>query len=614
MTATLTHRGPDEGSVVAVAPGGEGPSCVLGHRRLRILDLSSAGAQPMSNEDGTVQVTFNGEIYNFRALRRELETRGHTFRSSGDTEVIVHGYEEYGDGIVGRLDGMFAFALWDGRAGRLLLARDRLGKKPLFLASVGSRLLFGSEIKALRAAPGFDPAVDLGRVPELLAWGGVPWPRTMFEGVRQLPPATFVWWDPKGGAGEPQMYWRPKYADPSASHVSWAEAVGSTRELLHAAVERRTVADVPLGVLLSGGVDSSVIVALMARLGLEIRTFTAGIAGDVSFDERRFARVVAERFGTEHIEVTVDSAAADLLDLVLHHTDEPFADSSALPTYLIAKAARNHVTVALTGDGGDDVFAGYNRFRAALASARVPKAVQRLGGAAVRALPRTGRYLDTRSRAERFLSRSEAEPELRYRDWVGVFDETQLRRVLSPEYQTGLESAAFAAFDYGLREAPPAPLLHRLLAVNLRTYLPNDLLVKMDRMTMAVSLEARSPLLDTAVIEHVAALPASYKADSFRTKRLLRAVAADLLPREIVRRPKHGFGVPVGAWFRGELAEPFEDLVLNPAARSAEVLNPSGVAELYREHRDGTAEHGHRLWSLFALESWLRSVERPGTP
>lgn len=610
MGRELLHRGPDAHRLEILAYGkrspGGGPSGAICHQRLAIIDLDSRANQPLSNEDGTVSVAFNGEIYNFRDLRAELTRRGHAFRSNADTEVIVHGYEEYGEGVVERLDGMFAFALWDDRSKRLLLARDRAGKKPLYYAWDGKRLTFASEIKALLACPWVSAEVDWSRLHELLLRGYVSSPHTLHRDILQLPAAS---WMVLGAdrLHEPHRYWRLPLLPTTAarSSTSWDEASEGVRHHLEAAVEKRLVSDVPLGALLSGGVDSSAVVGLMAGLGGKIRTFTAGLVDDPSYDERAYARLVAEHFGTEHLEIEVRADAATLLDTVLWHLDQPLADSSAIPTYAIARATREHVTVALVGDGSDEVFGGYERFRAALAAERLPRSMIDAVGAVARRLPGGADYFSLKTRASRFATSAALPLEQRYEAWTAVMSRDLLDELLRPELPTPAHDLVHDAW----RASAGLGTLDRMLAVDFETYLHDDLLVKMDRMSMASSLETRSPFLDTALIEYVATLPAWMKATPLGGKRILRRALKDLLPAPVLRRRKHGFGVPVGKWFRGELVEPFRDLVLAPDARSAEVLCRPTVETLFVDHLAGRAEHGPRLWSLLALEAWLRATQ-----
>ncbi|HVF31404.1 MAG TPA: asparagine synthase (glutamine-hydrolyzing) [Acidimicrobiales bacterium] len=608
MLAALAHRGPDRSCVGRVAVARDDPSVTFLHTRLSVIDLTAAADQPMTNEGGTVHVVFNGELYGFRELRARLTALGHRFRSTGDTEVIVHAYEEYGDRLVDHLDGMFAFALWDAGRRRLLLARDRAGKKPLYYAWDGRRLTFASEMKALRLCPWVDTSVAWDRVPELLGLGYVPWPATLHPGIRQLPPASTAVVDDRG-LSDPEVYWDLEWSDRARSRRSeWPAATIAVRDRLRSAVERRLVADVPVGVLLSGGLDSAVIVALMAELGSDIRTFTVGIGGgDPSYDERPFARMVADRFGTDHIEVLVDPDAAAMVEHVVWHLDQPMTDSSALPTYLIAKAAREHVTVALTGDGSDEVFGGYDRFRAALVAGRVPPAAGPLLRVLASSLPRSGSYFGRRRRVERFAADLGLPVETRYRGWVAPWTAGALDDVLEPEIAAG--STPFASLDAALAASPMGtPLLHRLLDANFRTYLHDDLLVKTDRMTMAASLEARSPFLDTGLIELLASLPADMKATPFAAKRVLRRAFADVVPKEVLTRPKHGFGVPVDRWFRAGLGDLFGDLVLAPDARSSDALRPEAVRRMFDDHVAGRQDLGPRLWGVLVLEVWLRGL------
>src|SRR5437667_4775413 len=398
MMHLLAHRGPDgDGSEQHTAEGE--PVVFLGHRRLKIIDLSEAARQPIANEDGTVMVVFNGEIYNFLTLRSELQVRGHTFRSWSDTETIVHAYEEFGDDFVGHLDGMFAFALWDERGRRLILARDRSGKKPLYYAFDGTRLTFGSEIKAVLVCPWVPRDIAVEHLPELLVFGYVPSPRTLYRGIFQVPPASMVVLD-TDGLCLTKPYWHLRFSDPRAGRpVPVLEAAGRVRLLLRDAVARRLISDVPIGALLSGGLDSSIVVGLMAEALTEpVRTFSVGFEGVASFDERPSAAIVARQFGTAHTEFVVRPDAAALLEQILWHHDQPYGDSSAIPTYLLSKLARQHVTVALNGDGGDEVFAGYERFFAALLAQRFPPALAPLGQAAARWLPDGLSYYSLRRR------------------------------------------------------------------------------------------------------------------------------------------------------------------------------------------------------------------------
>jgi asparagine synthase (glutamine-hydrolysing) len=599
MGEALRHRGPDAQHTYTDGDGT--PAAGLVHRRLSIIDLREVADQPLPNEDGSVQALLNGEIYNFQELRRGLEGR-HTFRSQGDTEVFVHLYEDLGEAAVARLDGMFTLVVWDARQRSLLLARDPFGKKPLYYWHDARRFVFGSEIKAVLAA-GVPAQMDADQLGSYLALGYVPTPDTLFAGIRKLPPACTLRVDARG-VHEPQRYWDPQFPRAgAAAPVRMEEAAERVLELLTAAVAKRMVADVPLGVLLSGGVDSSAIAALMARLSAgRVKTFTAGFEGDAFYDERAHARSVAAHLGTEHHESLLRPQAAELVETLLHHHDEPFGDSSALPTYLVAQQARQHVTVALNGDGGDETFAGYDRFHAAQLSERLPRPLRHSLRLAARVLPEGATYHGPLRRLHRFASQAALPLEERLFAWTAFFDPPALRALLAGQLD---ESRLHASYRAAFAACSQASLLSQLLYVNARTYLLDDLLSKMDRMTMAHGLEARSPLLDRALFEYVAGLPDQLKRRGRRGKLVLKAAASKLLPPAILARPKHGFGVPLGAWFRGQLRPLVEDTLLS-GARLEQRLRPGALANLWRQHLSGQADRGHQLWTLLTLELWLR--------
>jgi asparagine synthase (glutamine-hydrolysing) len=600
MGDCLRHRGPDAAGYHVDASAA--PAVGLVHRRLSIIDLSPAADQPMPNEDGTVQVLLNGEIYNFQELRSGLASR-HTFRSQGDTEVIAHLYEERGDDAVAALDGMFALALWDARARRLLLARDHFGKKPLYYWHDAGRLVFGSEIKALLAA-GVPVEMAEENLGEYLAFGYVPTPRTLFRGIRKLPPASLLVADAAGVAA-PRAYWDLRFPPAGeAAEVGLDEASGRVRELLTAAVRRRLVADVPLGLLLSGGVDSAAIAALMARLVPgKVRTFTVGFEGDAFFDERPYAEHVARHVGTDHHASVVRPQAGELLETLVHHHDEPFGDSSALPTYLVAREARARVTVALNGDGGDETFAGYDRFHAALLADRIPAPFAHALRLASRLVPEGTSHHGTRRRLRRFADKAVLPFDERIFAWSSFFDLPALR-ALDGDHVADRDRI-LSSYRQALERCAGASLLSRLLYLNARTYLLDDLLPKMDRMSMAHGLETRSPMLDRALIEYVAGLPDRLKRRGGRGKIVLKKAVSDLLPPGIVARRKHGFGVPLGEWFRGELKGRAEALLLD-RPRLARWLRPEAVGRLFAEHLSGRGDRGHQLWTLLTLELWLR--------
>jgi asparagine synthase (glutamine-hydrolysing) len=605
MRATLTHRGPDGLGDLPIAAPGHDVHGWLGHARLKVIDVTESAHQPMASADSSVALTYNGEVYNFRELRRELEARGHRFHSTGDTEVVLHAYEEWGDGFVERLDGMFALAIWDARDGHLLLARDRTGKKPLFYCAQDGRLTFASEIKALLACPWISAEPEPAHVAEYLTFGYVPNPRTLYRGIVQVPPASLVVYSPEG-LSAPRRYWD---VAPSEERGRGRADLGRIAALLDAATRRRMVADVPLCALLSGGIDSSLVVGLMSRSADEpVRTFSVGFADDASYDERSYARLVAERFETRHTEFVVRADAVALLDRLLWHHDQPFGDSSAIPTYLVCELARQHVTVVLNGDGGDEVFGGYDRFRGAALAERMPRVAGRLGRRAARFLPVDAGYHSLRRRVERFTELAGLPARDRYQSWIAVMNRDMLSEALGP---LGTDPERSMALTYD--RSGQAPTLDQIMYANFVTYLPDDLAVKMDRMAMAHSLEARSPFLDTALIEYMATIPAARKIGLRRLKPLLRRSLSDLLPMEIWNRRKHGFGVPVGRWFReGELRTLFEDEVLAPDARCAAMLDSAVLRRLWDEHQGGAVEHSIRLWSLLTLERWLRSIGTAG--
>lgn len=594
MNAAIVHRGPDEGSVDVFGP------CALGSRRLRVIDLET-GSQPVENENGDVAAVFNGELYNFPALREELAAKGHRVRGTGDTPVIPHLYEEHGPHFVERIHGMFALALWDGPRQRLVLARDRLGKKPLLwtLLPDGS-FAFASELKALLRLPQLRRELDLRALDAYLSLQYVPGPETALRGVHRLPPGHVLVFERRAVTVEP--YWRLEPRRLELSEDEWVERV---RAVVVEAVRKRLVSDVPLGALLSGGIDSSIVVAAMAQHSTEpVRTFSVGFA-DARYDERAYARQVAERYGTRHEELLVEPDAAELLPRLAAAYDEPFGDSSALPTYLVCELARHHVTVALTGDGGDEAFGGYERYRAhgyASAVGRLP-ALPRAGARLLRALP-AGRR-EPRSpvfRAARFLETAATPAAERYGRLLEVFPAPLRDNLWSDDALAEIVAPRSAAALLG---PPPAPGITGLQLLDARTYLPGDLLFKADIASMAVSLELRSPLLDHEVVELALGLPDALKARGTRGKLALRRAFAPDLPPDVLGRGKKGFGVPVTRWFREELKNLAGDTLLGPRARARGLFRPEAVETLLADHAAGRADHGHRLWSLLMLELWL---------
>ncbi|MEA2193853.1 MAG: hypothetical protein QOG42_287 [Solirubrobacteraceae bacterium] len=600
----MAHRGPDADGVFERGPGW------VGQTRLSIIDLAH-GDPPIANETGTIGVALNGEIYNYRELRAGLRARGHTLRTEGDTEVIAHLAEELEPvALAVVLEGMFTVAAWDEPRGRLVLARDRFGKKPLYYFHDGRRLVFGSEIKSVLAHPHVPRELRADVIPDYLTFGYVPTPDTFFAGIQSVPPGHVL---VATTAGEVRLerYWEPRW--PGADAVARtadgpAEQTAEVRRLLRAAVGRRLIADVPLGAFLSGGIDSSAVVGLMSELqSAPVRTFTIGFEGDDGFDERPFARAVAERHGTEHTEFVVKPDAADLLERLVWHYDQPFGDSSSLPTYLLSELTSRHVTVALCGDGGDELFAGYERFAAALALARYERAVPRSARGAVARLAQAARPLargGLPAKLRRALLRSDLSAPQGLLAWVSYVS-AEDRRALTGGSARGRGEAAYERIWEGSAGAHP---LDRLLDLNLRTYLLDDLLPKVDRMAMAHSLEVRSPFLDRELAEYAFTLPPSarLRMRDMSLKRILKAAVADLVPEGLLDRPKKGFGVPLDRWFRGELAPLVDGMLCAPDARVAGHLSGAAVRAIADEHRRGAANHGHALWTLLTLETFLR--------
>jgi asparagine synthase (glutamine-hydrolysing) len=596
MRDRLVHRGPDDEGLFVSADRRAG----FGFRRLRIIDLSASANQPMANEDGSVRVVFNGELYNFRELRDELIARGHRFRSHADTEVIVHLYEDVGASFVDRIDGMCAVALWDGRAGRLVLARDRAGKKPLFYFRDARRIVFGSEIKALFAHPDVPTDLDEAKLPYYFLYGYVPHPATFYRHVRQVDPGTVLTVELDGHVAS-RRYWQLQFPDGARPSplVDREEARGRRRPA------PRLVSDVPLGAFLSAGIDSTIVVGVMSQLtDAPVRTFTIGFEGDPAYDETAAAAIVAARFRTDHTAFRVRPSGVDLLDRLIWHHDGPFGDSSAIPTFLVSQLTRAHVTVALTGDGGDETFAGYLRFRAALAAERLPRLAGSVANALLKLVPGGANERHLVSRLRRFARFMHLPLLERVGRWNSLFQD-DVTRILEPSALTAavpldpLENVRGELDRIG-RFTP----LGQLLAANYASYLPDDLLVKTDRCTMANSIEARAPFLDTRLVEYMATLPDDLKLRDGTAKAILREAFADLIPPEIRRRPKTGFGVPLDGWFRGELRDYVRDILLAPSAASRAYLRRPAVARLIDDHQAGRAHHGQRLWALLCFERW----------
>jgi asparagine synthase (glutamine-hydrolysing) len=603
----LAHRGPDDEGYYINGP------VALGQRRLAILDLAG-GRQPMGNEDGTVWITFNGEIYNFQELRERLEGLGHRFATRGDTEVIVHAYEQYGPACVKELRGMFAFALWDQPRQTLLLARDRVGKKPLFYTEVDGQWVFASELQALLQHPGLAREVDWAALDDYLTYGYVPAPKTIFLGVYKLSPAHWLTLKLRPGqSGGPEVhverYWQLAY-EPKR-RLSEEDAVDGLLEVLGEAVRLRMIADVPLGALLSGGIDSSIVVALMSQLSdRPVKTFSIGF-DDQEFNELPHARRVAERCGTEHHELIVRPSALEVLPTLVRHYGEPYADSSAIPSYYVAKLTREHVKVALNGDGGDECFAGYERYAGGLAAdryGRIPAVVRRLAIEPLsRLLPASGSRRSRLRQARRFLQVAGQPASQRYLRWIGYVPTADKSALYSLDFQeqlAGHQAESWLLEMWERLTAAGLGPLDRMLGLDVESYLPYDLLVKMDIATMANSLEARSPFLDHHVMEFCARLPARFKLRRMSLKHLLKTAGTGLLPPETLTRRKMGFGVPVGDWIRGDLRPWMEDLLLSPRSLKRGYFQPEALRQIVDEHLEGREDRSFAVWALLWLELW----------
>jgi asparagine synthase (glutamine-hydrolysing) len=601
MARALRHRGPDGEGLHRDGP------LALGHRRLSIIDLSHAASEPMSNEDGSLWLIFNGEVYNFRELRRDLEPR-HRFKSQTDAEVILHLYAERGEEAVAALDGMFAFALWDAKRRSLLLARDRSGKKPLFYFDGPQLFAFASEVKALLAHPGVARERDEKVLALYLTYGYVPTPGTFYRHIRSLPPGNLMVVTEKE-TKTPRRYWEARFTSAGRNGDddgrSDDDAEEQFRTLLRAAVKRRLVADVPLGAFLSGGLDSSSVVAFMAQEAEgRVKTFSIGFVDGGPYDETAHAREVAQAFGTDHTEFKVEPRALELLDRLVYHHDGPFGDSSAVPTFLLAELTRKHVTVALNGDGGDEVFAGYLRFYGAELSERLPRWVFRALRAGLAPFPEPKDRKNPLRLARQFAEAGERPLLPRYLGWNAYFTD-DLPAMLRPELrELAAPSRVLESFEAAVGHE--GSVLARLLELNFKTYLLDDLNVKVDRMSMAHGLETRSPFLDTALVEFGARLPDRLRMRFGKGKVLLRRAMKDILPSSILKRGKMGFGAPLGTWFRGDLGPFVRQRLLDPASPLYAYLEREPVRQLVDTHMAQKADVSPKIWALLTLESWLR--------
>jgi asparagine synthase (glutamine-hydrolysing) len=602
MCAAMEHRGPNSRGIWCEGPVG------LAIQRLAIIDVAG-GDQPIFNEDRTVAVVMNGEIYNFQELRDQLVVRGHRFATSTDTEVLVHLYEDHGDELVEHLRGMFGFAIWDCRRRRLLLGRDRVGKKPLLIARQGGKLWFASEMMALIQDPEIDRAPNPQAIASYLALQYVPHPLGAFERVEKLPPGSTLAVTIDGE--EQRRYWSLDYGAPEPD-ATMEELEEHLRQLIWEATRIRLISEVPLGAFLSGGIDSSAVVAAMAdQMSEPVKTFSIGFP-DTDFDELRYARMVAERFSTDHHEFVVEPHALEIMPKLARHYGEPFADPSAIPSFYLSEMTSHHVTVALNGDGGDESFAGYTRYLANDLVAHLnwmPRPLQRLMPRLVKPLGEGSRSDQFRARVQRLSRVLAMEPYERYAHWMSAFQGYMREDAFQPEFLARIDGWRPEEVIGGpWRASTATSRIDRMLDVDVNTYLPADLLVKMDIATMAYSVEGRSPFLDHKLMEFAASLPAKLKLHGMTGKRLLKAALRDVLPDHILSRSKMGFGVPLLHWFRGELRELPREVLLGRDSRVQAYVKPIAIQRMIDDHQNGVADHSLRLWVLLQLEMWHREV------
>ena len=607
MSKELLHRGPDDGGIYLSKK--ISPSVGLGHRRLKIIDLSSLGFQPMTNENETIWLVLNGEIYNYIDLRNELEDKGHIFKSHTDTEVVIHLYEEYGNSCVDHLRGMFAFAIWDQKKEELFISRDRVGKKPLLFYHKDGKFCFASEFSSLLASDVIKKDINIEAVHYYLTFGYIPGPLTIYKDVFKLLPANRLIL--KNNEIRIEKYWDLDYANKIV--IDEQEAAEELLRLLKEAVKIRLYSDVPIGAFLSGGIDSSAIVALMSGLSsAKVKTFSIGFE-EQSFNELKYAKNIAERYSTDHHEFVVRPKALEILPFLVERYGEPYADSSCIPTYYVAEQTKRFVTVALNGDGGDELFAGYERYQGMKVAEfynKFPSGLKKILNYAFNALPTSANPKNRMRNLKRFMEAAPLSTQERYLRWVGIFGRDLKDDLYTQDFKNSLmghDPLIWLSPYLGLDNLA---LVDRLLAVDVHTYLPNDLLVKADIACMANSLEGRSPFLDHKLMEFAASLPVEYKMKGLVKKYLLKRSIKDLVTRENIYRRKMGFGIPIGEWFRTELKSFLVENIFSTGSLNKAYFREDVLEKMVKDHCEGKQDYSMQLWTLLMLELWHKKFLR----
>lgn len=599
MTRTLRHRGPDDEGFYYKENVG------LGHQRLSIIDLSPEGKQPMSNEDGTITIAFNGEIYNFKDLKKQLK-KAHKFKGQTDTEVIVHLYEEIGTEVFKRLNGMFALAIYDKRCNKIIIARDRMGKKPLYWGLVNNNFIFASELKAIMQYPGFNQEINMPALSKYLLFEYVPTPNTILKGIKKLEPGTYLEFDGKNIKKE--KYWQISF-NKIFDNISEAEAITQLDSKLRDAVRTRLVSDVPLGVLLSGGIDSSAI-AYYAQMASKqkIKTYSIGFK-EASFDESKHARAVAKHLGTDHYETVLSAKdSLDFIPQIADLLDEPMADASIVPTYLLSKFTREHVTVALGGDGGDELFCGYDTFvaqRMADIYEKIPHLIQEIIEKIVNILPTSFSNISFDFKAKSFIKGIKEDRKYRHQKWLGSFDQAQQKELFTNDaYKMLTGHNIYENIDDQLFEYQAEPFYNQLIYFYLRFYLMDDILVKVDRASMFNSLEVRAPFLDVNVVNFVNSLPLDFKLNGFKTKYILKKLMQDKLPNEIINRKKKGFGMPIAEWFNNDLKPLLTDMLSPEKIKKEGLFNYQYIEKILKDHFSCRVDNRKLIWTLLIFQMW----------